>query len=270
MSAALSKCVTMLLKIVGEAEVISCGQLISAKRNPSKIIMGLVQPVMFVVLFSLILGNAINVPGHNYTDYMIPAIIVYQVLFSSAGTATEIAFDRVRGVSDRYRVLPIHRTSYLLARVFTDIIITLTTVMMIGVSGLIVGWRPILSIENIPYLIGLPILLRMLSSWLGILVGLSVKVPEIASQTVVFCIVPLTFLSNMLVPSSQLPAGVQFFSRWNPISLTNDMMRQAFGDVSSAPTSGQVVTLIISTCSIVAICIVGSVYKFNSLGKASQ
>ena len=82
--------------------------LIRYKRVPQLIIFSTIQPVMFVLLFAFVFGGAINIPGVEYIDYLLPGILVQAVIFGSIQTGVGLAVSwSVRGVrlpgSGRYR-----------------------------------------------------------------------------------------------------------------------------------------------------------------------
>src|SRR6266511_2538748 len=100
------------------------------------------RPIMLTLLFNYVLGGSIVLPGGGrYSSYLIPGILVQQVAFSSAITATGLATDVRNGILDRFRSLPIARSAYLIARILSDSARMLLTVALIVAVGLGLGFR---------------------------------------------------------------------------------------------------------------------------------
>lgn len=222
------------MAFIRETIAITVGHYRALRRNHTRLVYSAMQPALFVIMFVLILGGSVKVPGQDYASYIIPGILVYQTLFSAARTATIIAFDVTRGVADRYRALPIYRSSFLAARSLGDIATNAVSVAAIVLSGLLVGWRPKLSLTGFVIAFMMLLCLSLFSSSIGLTIGLSVRTPEIASQAVMAWFVPLVFLSNMLVTPDSLPGWLRAISTWNPVSIANELLRYAFGQSTNS------------------------------------
>src|SRR6266508_3997697 len=101
-------------------------------RMPHMVVAAALRPIMLTLLFNYVLGGSIVLPGGGrYSSYLIPGILVQQVAFSSAITATGLATDVRNGILDRFRSLPIARSAYLIARILSDSARMLLTVALI-------------------------------------------------------------------------------------------------------------------------------------------
>jgi ABC-2 type transport system permease protein len=218
-----------------------------AKRNlrrmtriPEIVVFGLLQPVMFVLLFTYVMGGAIAVPGGSagadaYKQYLMAGIFAQTVTFAVAGASAGIAEDMTKGLVDRFRSLPMTRSSVLVGRTWADLVQTGFTVLVLAVVAFIVGWRINDGALKALAAFGLLLLLGYAFSWIGALIGLSVRSPEAATSAGLIWLFPLTFVSNAFVPVAGMPGWLQAIAYWNPFSATVQACRELFGNPTGAP-----------------------------------
>ncbi|SEK25787.1 ABC transporter permease [Streptacidiphilus jiangxiensis] len=216
-----------------------------AKRNlrrmtriPEIVVFGLMQPVMFVLLFTYVMGGAIQVPGGDqnaYKQYLMAGIFAQTVTFAVAGASAGIAEDMTKGLVDRFRSLPMARSSVLVGRTVADLVQTAFTVLVLAIVAFIVGWRFNNGILKALAAFGLLLLLGYAFSWIGALIGLSVRSPEAATSAGLIWLFPLTFVSNAFVPVSSMPSWLQPIANWNPFSATVQACRELFGNPTGVP-----------------------------------
>lgn len=215
---------------VHDSWVVARRNLIRMVRIPEVVVFGLVQPVMFVLLFAYVFGGAIIVPGGNYREFLMAGIFAQTVTFATAGAGAGIADDMHKGLVDRFRSLPMSRGAVLTGRTIADLVQTaLVMVVMIG-CALLVGWRIHDGLARALGGIGLLLLLGYAFSWIGALIGLSVRTPEAATSGGLIWLFPLTFLSNAFVSRDKLPVLLQHVADWNPFSATVQAARELFGN----------------------------------------
>lgn len=205
------------------------------KRSPDVIGFALFQPIMFVLLFSQVYGGAIQVPGSNYTDFLMAGIFAQTVVFGSTFSGTFMAQDLKEGIVDRFRTLPMSQAAVLFARTFTDLTINTVSMIVMLLAGLAVGWR---FNDGVPkFLAGVALLLffAWAFSWVLVFVGLVVSTPETLNNAVFIILFPLTFISNAFVPSDTLPTVLRVFAEWNPVSALVQAARSLFGNLPDGP-----------------------------------
>ena len=210
-----------------------------AKRNlrrmsriPEIVVFGLMQPVMFVLLFSYVMGGAIKIPGANsssdtYIQFLMAGIFAQTVTFATAGASAGIAEDMTKGLVDRFRSLPMARSAVLVGRTLADLCQTAFTVVVLALVALAVGWRVH---DGVLGALGAFGLLLLLDYAFGALIGLSVRSPEAATSAGLIWLFPLTFVSNAFVPVSSMPGWLQGVAYWNPFSATVQACRDLFGN----------------------------------------
>jgi hypothetical protein len=99
-------------------------------RTPQLLFFATVQPVMFVLLFNYVFGNAIRVPGARYVDYLLPGVFVQTVAFGGINTAIGLSADLSTGIIDRFRSLPMARSAVLAGRTLADAVRNLAVIAL--------------------------------------------------------------------------------------------------------------------------------------------
>jgi ABC-2 type transport system permease protein len=202
------------------------------RRQPDSIFFGIVQSIMFVLLFAVVFGGAINVPGGgDYTEYLMGGIFVQTVAFTCATTCIAMADDLSRGVFDRFRSLPMSRSAVLAGRTFADVAFAGITTAAMAITGLLVGWRTHSAVLEVVGAFALLALFAYAMLWIGAVIGLSVRSVEVAQTAGLIWLFPLTFLSNAFVPLESLPGWLQPIAAWNPISSVVAAVRDLFGNL---------------------------------------
>ncbi|MGA5411369.1 ABC transporter permease [Streptomyces lavendulocolor] len=219
---------------VADSLVVARRNLIRMSRIPEMIIFGLIQPIMFVVLFSYVFGGSMTIGGTTdadvYRNFLMAGIFAQTVTFATAGAGAGIADDMHKGLIDRFRSLPMARGAVLTGRTLADLVQTALTVVVLAVVALLVGWR---INEGVPKALGAFALLLLLGyafSWIGALIGLSVRTPEAATSGGLIWLFPVTFVSNAFVDSSQMTPWLRHVAEWNPFSATVQACRELFGN----------------------------------------
>jgi ABC transporter DrrB family efflux protein len=195
-------------------------------RQPDLLIAYTVQPIMFVLLFVYVFGGAINTPGFDYVDFLMPGIIVQSISFGGFVTALGLSEDVQKGLIDRFRSLPMSRAAVLTGRTLSDILLNcLSLVVLLGV-GFIAGFN-FQHTGVLEVVAGLFLLLFFgyAFSWVFALVGLFSSSPETANSIGFTAIFPLTFASSAFVPSASMPDGLRQFADANPFTTLVDAVR---------------------------------------------
>ncbi|MFG2871604.1 ABC transporter permease [Streptomyces sp. NPDC048338] len=223
-----------LTQSVSDSLVVAKRNLIRMTRIPEMVIFGLIQPIMFVVLFSYVFGGSMTIGGTNspavYREFLMAGIFAQTVTFATAGAGAGIADDMHKGLIDRFRSLPMARGAVLTGRTLADLVQTALTVVVLAIVALLVGWR---IHEGIPKALGAFALLLLLGyafSWIGALIGLSVRTPEAATSGGLIWLFPVTFISIAFVDPSQMASWLQPIAEWNPFSATVQACRVLFGN----------------------------------------
>ena len=209
--------------------------LFHIRRQPENLADVTIQPVMFVLLFAFVFGGAIAVSSGNYREWLLPGIMAQTMAFSSFVVASGLCNDLNKGIIDRFRTLPIQRASILIARSASSLIHSSIGVVVMSLTGLIVGWR--IHSGIIDALLGYLVLVGFgfVMIWNGIVVGSRLKTIEAVNGVMFTTTFPITFLANTFAPPESMPTWLRVFAEWNPLSSVVQAMRQLWGN---APAVG--------------------------------
>ena len=210
---------------VSDTLVLARRNLIRIPRQPDLLIAYTIQPVMFVLLFVYVFGGAIQTPGFDYVDFLMPGIIVQSIAFGGFVTALGLSEDVQKGLIDRFRSLPMSRAAVLAGRTFSDIPLNLLSLAVLIGVGVLAGFNFVTGLPEI--LLGVVLLLAFgyAFSWIFALVGLYSSTPETANSIGFTLIFPLTFASSVFVPAESMPDGLQQFAEANPFTTFSDALR---------------------------------------------
>jgi ABC-2 type transport system permease protein/oleandomycin transport system permease protein len=214
--------------MVSDSLVIAKRSILRIPRQPDLLVGFTIQPVMFVLLFVYVLGGAIQTPGYDYVDFLIPGIIVQSMAFGGFVTALGLAEDLKKGLIDRFRSLPMAGSALLTGRTLADVASNVTQLaIMIGV-GLAAGFRFATSVPEILAGILLCLLIGYVFSWVFAFIGLVASSPEAANGYGFTIIFPITFISSAFVPIDSMPGWLQPVANANPVTVMVDAVRALF------------------------------------------
>jgi ABC transporter DrrB family efflux protein len=205
-------------------------------RQPAPVLVGLLFPVMIVLMFGYLFGGAMSVPGGgSYREFLMPGMFALAMVFGLEATMVAVTTDAAKGVTDRFRSMPMAPSAVVVGRGSADLLNSALGLAVLVVCGLAIGWRwdggagALLAV-------GLLLLLRCSLLWVGIYLGLVAKNPEavVAVQILVW---PLGFLSNALVAPETMPDWLGAIVEWNPLSATIAATRELFGNPGWGGTS---------------------------------
>ena len=197
-------------------------------RVPQLLVFSVIQPIMFVLLFRYVFGGAIQVPGGQYVNYLMPGIFVQTALFGGASTSIGLAYDLKGGIIDRMRTLPMARSAVLAGRTNADLLRNVMVLALMLIVGTLVGFR----FHGSPAadLLGIVLVLAFgyCFSWVYATIGLAVKDPETAQTAGFIPLFPLVFASSAFVPVTTMPGWLQAFAKVQPVSVTVNAARALF------------------------------------------
>jgi len=199
------------------------------RRQPEALADATIQPIMFVVLFAFVFGGAIKVPGGgSYREFLMGGIFAQTLTFGAFGTALALASDRTNGAVDRFRSLPMPRGALLSGHAVASLLRATLPIALMSIAGLIVGWRIHSNLGEALAGYALMFAFSFAVIWLGVLLAATVGTPEAVQGIAFIFIFPLTFVASTFVPTSTLPAALQTFAEWNPVSAIAGALRKLF------------------------------------------
>jgi ABC transporter DrrB family efflux protein len=227
-------------KGISDGGVITWRNLMNVRRNPDWLMAATLQPIMFVLLFAYVFGDAIGgeAGGAAYREFLIAGIFAQTVAFNSAFTVIGFANDLQKGIIDRFRSLPMSRIAVILGRTTSDLVVSVVALIVMSLCGLIVGWRIRGSFSDavLGYLVML--MFAWALSWVGALIGLMARSVEVAQSAGLIWMFPLSFISSAFVPADKLPGFLKAIADWNPFTAVINATRNLFGNRFGTPPTG--------------------------------
>jgi len=245
--------------------------LVKIKRSPDLLVFAVLQPIMFVLLFSQVYGGAISVQGTDYTQFLMAGIFAQTVVFGATFSGSAMAQDLKEGLIDRFRTLPMSASAVLVGRTNSDLVLNGISMVIMMATGLAVGWRVNSSPVEFVGGIALLLLFSYAFSWVMALLGMSVKTPEVINNASFMILFPLTFISNAFVPSETMPLVLRVFAEWNPVSSLVQAARELFGNAGSAPVPDiwtmqhPITTVLIGIAVMLAVFVPWAVNKYTRI-----
>lgn len=233
------------------------------RQQPWTIVIGLLFPVMIALMFGGLFGGAI---GENYFEYLMPGMFALAMFFGVEATMTAVATDAQKGVTDRFRTLPMSPIGVVGGRCLADLINSVAGLIVLAGAAALLGWRWHEGLPKALAAFALLLLLRFALLWVGIFLGLAVKGPESVSLVQIL-VWPIGFLSGIFVDPQTMPRWLGAIAQWNPLSATAAAARDLFGNPGTPIGSYSLLLAIVWPLLITAIFVPLSARKFRSLAR---
>jgi ABC-2 type transport system permease protein len=211
--------------------------LVHISREPMQLSDVTLQPLLFTVLFVYIFGGAIPLPGGGSdVDYLLAGLLSLNLVTSTMGTAVGLSTDLHEGMIDRFRALPMWRSAMLVGRSMADLLTSFLCALIVGLTGLAVGWRPGSNFISIVGGFALVLFFAYALTWICVVVAMNSKSPESAASFGFIVLFPLAFVSNAMVPTQHMPGWLQAIANWNPVSAVTTGARVLWDNPNPAGT----------------------------------
>ncbi|HEU0089505.1 MAG TPA: ABC transporter permease [Pseudonocardiaceae bacterium] len=218
--------------VLRDSSIITWRNLVHIRRIPDLLLGATVQPIMFVLLFAYVFAGSLG--GDNYREFLIGGIFAQTVAFNAVFTTMGLANDLQRGIIDRFRSLPMSRLAVILGRTTSDLGISAITLLVMSVTGLVVGWRIHGGLPDAAAAYAVLLLFAFAMAWVGAFVGLLCRTVEVAQSAGLIWLFPFTFISSAFVPSGNLPSVLKVVAEWNPVTAVADASRKLFANLAPA------------------------------------
>ncbi|MER6556792.1 ABC transporter permease [Streptomyces sp. NPDC001027] len=232
-------------------------------RQPGRLAVGFVFPVMLLLMFGYLVGGGRGVDG-AYLDYLMPGMLALTMAFGLEGTMVAVTQDLNKGVVDRFRAMPMADGAVLVGRSAADMLQSAVSMVVLIAVGLALGWRPQGGPGAFLGALGLLLLFRFAMLWVGIHLALVAGRPEMV-QAVQILVWPVGFLSNALAAPASMPDWLGTAVEWNPMSRTATAVRGLFGGTGADP--GQVWTAVGWPLALLAVFFPLAVRKFSRMSR---
>jgi oleandomycin transport system permease protein len=235
---------------IRQSASLSWRTLVQIKHNPTELIDFSIQPIMFLLLFTYVFGGAIAGSTGDYLTFALPGLIVQNALFGTLNTGLGLSTDLTKGVFDRLRALPIARWAPLAGRIGADVAKQAWAMALLLGLGAVMGFRVGTNVAGVLGAFGLLLVVALAFSWISVLVGVLVSEPDKVMMFGFAVMFPLTFVSNVFVPTDTMPGWLQSWVDVNPVTIVADAIR---GLLVAGPVAAPVTGALLWAAGIVAV-----------------
>jgi len=211
----------------GDTTVLLGRSLRHITRSPDTIITTTLMPIGFMLLFVYVLGGAIKSGSDSYVNYLLPGILIITIASGISYTAFRLFLDLKSGIFDRFQSMPIARSSILWAHVLTSLVANMTSLVVVVLVALLMGFRSEAGVLAWLEVAGILILFTLALTWVAVIPGLSAKSADGASAFA-YPLIFLPFISSAFVPTDTMPGPVRAFAENQPVTSIVNTIRDLF------------------------------------------
>ncbi|MFJ3721574.1 ABC transporter permease [Streptomyces sp. NPDC090045] len=232
------------------------------KQDPESMFDVLFMPIIFTLLFVFVFGGAVSGKGNQgqYVSYLVPGLMAMMGMNIAMAVGTGVNDDFKKGVMDRFRSMPIARSSVLLAKIVVEIGRMLIAISILLCVGFTLGLSIDGSILDLFAAIGLSVVFGASLMWIFILLGLTMKTAQAVQGMAMLVLMPLQFGSSIFAMPSTMPGWLQAFTDYNPLSNLADAARAL---INGTPVGDSVWMTLAWSVAITAVTMPLAVRKFR-------
>ncbi|MFD9083613.1 ABC transporter permease [Streptomyces erythrochromogenes] len=232
------------------------------KQDPESMFDVLFMPIIFTLLFVFVFGGAISGKGNqaDYVNYVVPGLMAMMGMNIAMAVGTGVNDDFKKGVMDRFRSMPIARSSVLLAKIVVELGRMMVAIAILLGVGFMLGLSIKSSVLDLFLAIGLSAVFGSALMWIFILLGLTMKTAQAVQGMAMLVLMPLQFGSSIFAPPSTMPGWLQSFTDYNPLSNLADAARAL---INGTPVGDSVWMTLIWSLAITAVTMPLAVRKFR-------
>ena len=223
------------MKLARDTRLIFKRSLILTLRQPVWVAFGMMQPILYLVLFGPLLEGATQAAGTgtNAFNWFVPGLIVQIAVFGTAFGGFGLISELRNGVIERMRVTPMSRAAMLLGRSLRDVVILMAQATLMIVLAVPFG----LEIDAASWLavLGMLILIGLAVAPLSYAGGLILKSEDAFAPLINSIALPALLLSGIFLPMALAPDWLQFLSSLNPMTHAVDATRAVFNGEWGSP-----------------------------------
>ncbi len=192
-------------------------------------------PVIFLLIFTYLLGGAISGSTGSYLHFLLPGMLIYTVTSMTVYIGISIKTDIDKGVFNRFRTLPFWQPAAIIGTMLVNILTFAGALLTTILIGYLLGFRAEAGISGVALTMLLAILYAFSISWIFACIGVVAKKAESITSLSYVVIYPLMFTSNVFADTSTMPDWLGSVVSYNPVSLASTAARGLMhGTASSA------------------------------------
>jgi oleandomycin transport system permease protein len=236
--------------------------VLQIKQDPESMFDALLMPVIFTLLFVFVFGGAISGQGNQdaYVNYVVPGLMAMMGMNIAMGVGTGVNDDFKKGVMDRFRSMPIARSSVLIAKIVVELGRMMVAISILLAVGFMLGLSIKTSVLDLLLSIGLSAVFGASLMWIFILLGLTMKTAQAVQGMAMLVLMPLQFGSSIFAPTATMPGWLQSFTDYNPLSNLADAAR---GLINGGPVAHPVWVTLAWSLAITVVTMPLAVRKFR-------
>jgi ABC-2 type transport system permease protein len=225
------------MKLLRDTWLIFARNVVATLREPVWVVIGLFQPVCFLVLFAPLLNGLEGTPGFppgDALDVFTPGLLVLMGLYGAAFVGFGLIPDLRDGLIERLRVTPVSRLALLLGRTLRDVLILLVQSLLL----VAIAWPFGLGVDplGLVLVLGMLVLLGLIMASCSYALALALKSEDALASLLNTVAVPMTLLSGIYLPLALAPDWLQTIAGVNPlayaVNAARALMGGDFGDAS--------------------------------------
>ena len=217
------------MKLLRDTRLIYVRSVRQTLRQPLWVIIGLSQPILFLLLFGPLLERVIGAPGFpagGAWNVFVPGLLVQIALFAGAFAGFGLVALIRTGVIERFRVTPVSRSALLFGFALRDVTILLVQALILIAISLPLGLR--IDVEGVAITLLLLGLVGLALSAASYMVALVTKSEEALAPIVNTASMPLMLLSGIFLPMTLAPDWLRTVAQANPLLYAVDAVRAVF------------------------------------------
>lgn len=201
--------------------------MLQIKQDPESMFDALLMPVVFILLFTYVFGGSIAGKGHEkeYVSYLVPGLMAMMGMNIAMAVGTGVNDDFKKGVMDRFRTMPIARSSVLIAKIVVEVGRMLIATTILLAMGFAIGLTVSTSVLHLLAAVALAMVFGASLMWIFILLGLTMKTAQAVQGVAMLVLLPLQFGSSIFAPPGNMPGWLEGFTKYNPLSNLADAAR---------------------------------------------
>ncbi|AEW93722.1 MULTISPECIES: ABC transporter permease [Streptomycetaceae] len=199
--------------------------LLQIKADPESMLDALLMPVILTLLFVYVFGGAISGSRHSYVGYVVPGLLAMMGINIAMAVGTGINTDFRTGVMDRFRTMPIARSSVLVAKIVVEAGRMVVAMAILLGMGFLLGLDVRTDALHLLAAVGLALVFGASLMWIFILLGLTMKTAQAVQGAAMLVLMPLQFGSSIFAPTRTMPGWLRAFTEVNPLSNLADASR---------------------------------------------
>ncbi len=201
------------------------------RRMPIFLVLSILQPVLWIVLFGQLFNSVTTIEGfeaESYIQFITPGIAIMTALFSAAYNGMGLLRDIEGGVFDRLLATPVSRGAVVASRVLLAASQVTTQAAIILAMGFALGARPGGGIFGMALALLAASLLAAAFASFSCGMALITRRQELVIVAMNFVVLPMTFLSSMIMSPGLMPPWIRTVARFNPVDWAVTVARHAF------------------------------------------